>query len=85
LDEHRSGGALRAVAVRRVESVEAAEREEFLGSPTLRINGEGVDLSAAERRDYGLKCRLYPSYEGLRGAPPEEWLLVALTRASERR
>ena len=29
----------------------------------------------ADRTDYGLKCRLYPTGEGLRGAPPDEWVL----------
>ena len=44
------------VELRRVESVEAAERERFLGSPTLRVDGQDVDPSAGERTDFGLKC-----------------------------
>jgi len=47
------------VELRRVESVEAADRERFLGSPTLRIDGQDVDPPASERTDFGLKCRLY--------------------------
>jgi hypothetical protein len=60
------------VQLKHVESVEAAERERFLGSPTLRINGTDVDPTASERTDFGLKCRLYPSAEGLRGTVPDE-------------
>lgn len=64
--------------MRRVESVEAAEQERFLGSPTVRIAGHDVDPGAEERRDFGMKCRLYATAEGLRGTPPDEWILAAL-------
>ena len=69
------------VQVRRIESVEAAERERFLGSPTLQIDGEDVDPTAAQRADFGMKCRLYPTDEGLKAMPPDEWVLAALKRA----
>lgn len=69
------------VAERRVESDTDAQRERFLGSPTLRVDGVDVDPDAGERTDYGLKCRLYPTSEGLRGTPPDEWVLSALRRA----
>ena len=69
------------VELRHVESVAAAERERFLGSPTLRVNGEDVDPAAGERTDFGLKCRLSPSPDGLRGTVPDEFVLAALTRA----
>ncbi len=71
-----------AVEQRRVESDEAAQHERFLGSPTLRVDGVDVDHGAADRTDYGLKCRLYPTAEGLRGAPPDAWVREALTRAA---
>ena len=48
------------VEQRRVESDEAAQRERFLGSPTLRVDGVDIDPGAGDRTDYGLKCRLYP-------------------------
>jgi hypothetical protein len=46
------------VQLTHIESVAAAERERFLGSPTLRINGQDVDPTAGERTGFGLKCRL---------------------------
>lgn len=70
-----------AVEQRRVESDAAARRERFLGSPTLRVDGVDVDPGAGERTDFGVKCRLYPAVEGLRGAPPDEWVLCALRQA----
>ena len=63
---------------RRVESAAAAERERFLGSPTLRVDGVDIDPGARVRSDYGLKCRLYPTEQGPRGVPPDEWVLNAL-------
>jgi hypothetical protein len=69
------------VAQRRVQSHEAAQRERFLGSPTLRVNGVDVEPGAGDRSDYGLKCRLYPTSEGLRGTPPDEWVVDALQQA----
>ncbi|MDQ3850415.1 MAG: hypothetical protein M3296_07365 [Actinomycetota bacterium] len=74
------GGVAAAVEVRPVESVRAARRERFLGSPTLRIDGQDVEPGAHARSDYGLKCRLYPSQEGMRGTIPDELVLAALRR-----
>ena len=73
------------VLQRRVESDAAAQSARFLGSPTLRVDGADIDPGAADRTDYGLKCRLYPTKEGLRGAPPDEWVLDALRRAGAAR
>ena len=55
-----------------VETPEQAEEDRFLGSPTVRINGVDVDPTAGERDDFGMKCRLYRTEEGLRGIPPDE-------------
>ena len=60
-------------------------RERFLGSSTLRVDGVDIDPGAGERTDYGLKCRLYPTEEGLRGAPPDVWVIHALQRAGAAR
>ena len=73
------------IEFRAVESVRAAEQERFLGSPTLRIDGQDVEPAASRRSDFGLKCRLYPSAAGLRGAIPDEFVLDALTRAQDPR
>src|SRR3954468_22920095 len=70
------------VAERRVESDTDAQRERFLGSPTLRVDGVDVEPAVGERADYGLKCRLYRTDEGLWGAPCDEWVLGALQRAA---
>ena len=73
------------VVLRRVESIEAAEQERFLGSPTVGIDEVDVDPGAATRSDFGLKCRLYRSDEATSGAPPEQWIVEALHVAAGRR
>jgi len=65
----------------RVEDSDAADAKRFLGSPTVRIDGEDVEPGANERSDFGLKCRLFATPDGLRGIPADEWVLRALARA----
>ena len=67
----------------KVASPEAAEQQRFLGSPTLRIDGVDVDPGAADRTDFGLKCRLYRHPDGGQQAvPPERWIRAALSNAA---
>lgn len=65
----------------RVEDHDAADRARFLGSPTVRINGRDVEPGAGERDDFGLKCRLFATRDGLRGLPADGWILAALRGA----
>lgn len=69
--------------LRRIDSIEEAERERFLGSPSVRINERDVDPTAGERDDFGLKCRLYRSNAGVSGVPPEAWIRTALAEAKQ--
>ena len=75
LDAH---GIDAPVHLHEITSLDAAVAQRFLGSPTLRVDGEDVDPGASERDDYGLKCRLYAADGALRGLPPDEWVLAAL-------
>jgi hypothetical protein len=69
------------VVQRRVETSEQAEAQRFLGSPSVRIDGVDVEPGAEQRDDYGLKCRLYQTTDGLAGVPDEAWIREALRRA----
>ncbi len=73
-------GISEQVELRRVESLEAADHERFLGSPTVRVDGADVEPGADERSDFGLKCRLFRTSQGLSPTPPDEWLRAALGR-----
>jgi hypothetical protein len=71
-------GVTEPVRVRMIDDPEQAQRERFLGSPTVRVNGRDVDPGAELREDYGLSCRLYSGPDGLRGTPPDEWVVMML-------
>jgi hypothetical protein len=73
------------IELRPIVTVEEAERERFLGSPTVRIDGLDVDPNAGERDDFGLKCRLYRSATGTTGVPPQERIIAAMARARQER
>ena len=62
----------------RVADADAAERMRFLGSPTVRVNGRDVEPGASERTDFGMRCRLFATPDGLRGMPADDWLLSAV-------
>jgi hypothetical protein len=76
-----STGVEADVELRRVESPEAAEAEQFLGSPTVRVDGRDIEPGADDRTDFGLKCRLYRTPDGLRGTPSDDVVTAALTSA----
>ncbi len=78
LVEELSPGA--ELTARRIESAEDAQREGFLGSPTVRVDGLDVDPGASKRRDFGLQCRLYRLDGVASPLPPERWLRDALGR-----
>ncbi len=61
----------------RVETQEEAEAHQFVGSPSIRVNGE--DLFPTAQDQYALGCRVYPTPEGFQGWPPESMLREKLT------
>jgi hypothetical protein len=52
-----------AVKVRRIDTEEAAAREEFVGSPTIRVNGADVQPPGPDE-PLGLTCRVYRRRDG---------------------
>lgn len=70
-----------AADTRRIEIADegAAAEHRFLGSPTVRVDGQDIEPGADERRGYALSCRVYRAAGGVGGLPAEEWLRDALT------
>ncbi|MCH7549053.1 MAG: hypothetical protein IH969_05905 [Candidatus Krumholzibacteriota bacterium] len=62
-----------------VETIEAAERVRFLGSPSVLVDGVDIDPDAHDRSDYGLACRRY----GTSGVPPREMIAQAIRGSTE--
>jgi len=75
-------GATDRLELHRVETLGDAERERFLGSPSVRVDGHDIEPGADERTDYGLKCRVYRTESGMQGEPPTDWVLAALGLAA---
>lgn len=73
------------VTLSRIDNAEQAEARQFLGSPTVRVDGRDVDatLSQLPHVDdnpsrYGMQCRLYYTADGSTGVPCDQWILDAL-------
>jgi hypothetical protein len=60
-----------------VPDVTTAQRVNFLGSPTVRVNGIDIEPAARDRRDFGLMCRRYAG-----GVPSHELIRAAVRSAS---
>jgi hypothetical protein len=72
------GGDPDDIRVRAIETLDAAKAARFLGSPSVRVDGRDVDPTAAQRDDFGLKCRLYRSEDGQAPVPPDAWIRAAV-------
>ena len=60
------------ITLLKIDDPEKAQRERFLGSPSIRFNG--IDLWPEERTDYTLNCRVYKTPTGMKGSPTIEML-----------
>ena len=71
--------------IRRV-SIDESETEQsrFLGSPSLRVDGQDIEPGAEGRRDYAHGCRLYQTSVGPRPLPDAAWLREKLVAARDR-
>jgi hypothetical protein len=73
-------GIVPALRLVEVPSLDEAEAQRFLGSPSIRVNGHDVEPGADERDTFVLACRLYRTPSGPRGQPADEWVRAALLR-----
>jgi hypothetical protein len=63
----------------RVETAEDAERLQFIGSPTILVDGRDPFVGAEAA--FGLTCRVYQTPQGLAGSPTADQLRAALRAA----
>ena len=61
-----------------VTDASLAERLQFPGSPTIRIDGVDVEPGFGDPGDYTPRCRLYRTSGGLSGVPDRAWVEEAL-------
>jgi alkylmercury lyase len=65
-----------------VDGPEEAVARQFLGSPSIRVDGIDVAGAEATETEYGMRCRVYPHEGRMEGAPSVERIVAALTAAS---
>lgn len=58
-----------------------AHAVEFLGSPTIRIDGLDVEASARSSRNYGMTCRTYLNSGKREGVPFRDVIRSAIKEA----
>jgi len=58
------------IEVREIDTEESAEREVFIGSPTIRVDGRDVQ-PPAEGEPTGLACRVYRRRDGRTSPLPD--------------
>lgn len=80
-DALRQTGLTASVTVtyEKVETPEDAERLEFIGSPTVLV--DGVDPWNVGGGPTGLTCRIYHTADGAQGSPTVDQLIEALKPA----
>ena len=64
-----------------VESNEQAQELSFVGSPTVRVDGEDVGPETPTE-GFNLECRIYWVEGRASGAPPREWIVEAVDKAA---
>ncbi len=62
-----------------INAEEEAQRFQFIGSPTIRVDGRDL-FPVPDRAGYALSCRMYATPEGLRGSLTAEMLEEALIK-----
>jgi hypothetical protein len=75
----RHEGVNAEVSVIKVNDASSAQRLQFIGSPTIRINGLEIEADARAQGGGGLACRRYSE-----GLPSEALIRAALKEAREK-
>jgi hypothetical protein len=78
----REQGLKAHIEMVRVQTDEEARRLRFPGSPTIRVDGRDL-FPTGERVEGALGCRIYPTPEGLAGAPTVGMIERALAHGVE--
>jgi len=67
-----------------VKDAATARRVGFLGSPSIRVDGQDVERIARGVSAFGMICRTYNDGGRRSGVPPPEWIRAAVIEAKER-
>lgn len=65
-----------------IKDADTARAVGFLGSPTIRVNGQDVEAAARSAQSFGFTCRTYTTGSYRAGVPPLEWIRAAVRTAA---
>ncbi len=77
----RAAGLKDEIEIISIETPEAATRHRFLGSPSIRINHQDLEITEDDSTEYSLRCRRYKNGEALAGIPSQELIRAKLMTA----
>jgi hypothetical protein len=66
-----------------IENSATAQQMEFLGSPSIRIDGRDVEPAARTSQAFGFGCRTYIEQGRRAGIPPAAWIRAAVLEAKQ--
>ena len=74
-------GTLAEIVEFEVKDAATAQQVGFLGSPSIRVDGQDVEPNVRGTGSFGMMCRSY--YDGGRrsGVPPATWIRTAVREA----
>ena len=64
-----------------VQDAAAARSLRFVGSPTIRIDGNDIETTARTSKDFGMFCRTYADQGKRVGIPPLDLIRSAMREA----
>jgi hypothetical protein len=67
-----------------IKDAAAAQQVGFLGSPSIRVDGQDVEPAVRGARAFGMMCRTYIDGGRRAGVPPPEWIRTAVREAKGR-
>lgn len=73
----------------KIEVVTIADNDDavvknFLGSPSVRVNGKDLEIEEDSTTTYSMRCRIYRTGESQSGIPPKGLLTKAIQAARKR-
>lgn len=80
LDEEGISARVQTISV---DSEDSARKYRFLGSPSIRVDGEDIEPEARTATDFGMKCRIYDN-EGVPGGVPVESMIREALREADK-
>lgn len=80
LDEEKISSKVQTI---NVESEASAIEYRFLGSPSIRVDGQDIEMAAQTATDLGMKCRIYDNNGVPSGVPAKSKIREALRGAGK--